>query len=235
MAWLSPPSPPLFKPCLFGHVDHTWNSSLVVDKANKDAEAQETGHKTQNDHWNVITIVILLSAVYNYKQNNTSVKRKGWDTRERNASIDYSLRTPVINSRIVRQSVFSYILLVFLSIFTSHNLCVNIEGPHHLLITLRRMESLSEPIEEFAWQVYHPESRIVTVSISRSNILCDDDPVSTSLRGKCFLRTILLSFSLLHSAVMGPVICEILQMNDAFWPTSNSVSWLREIYTSKSL
>ena len=55
----------------------------MVDKADKDAKAQETRHKTKNDHCNVILILIVLSAFYNYKQNNTSVKRKGWDTIER--------------------------------------------------------------------------------------------------------------------------------------------------------
>ena len=64
---------------------HTWNSSFVVDKADKNAEAQETGDKTQNDHWNLIMIIIVVSAIYIYKQNNTSVKRKGRDPRERQA------------------------------------------------------------------------------------------------------------------------------------------------------
>ena len=54
----------------------------MVDKADKDAKAQEARYKTKNDHCNVI-ILIVLSAFYNYKQNNTSVKRKGWDTIER--------------------------------------------------------------------------------------------------------------------------------------------------------
>ena len=57
----------------------------MVDKADKNAEAQETGHKTQNDHWNLIIILIVVFAIYIYKQNNTSVKRKGRDTRERQA------------------------------------------------------------------------------------------------------------------------------------------------------
>ena len=69
-----PPPAPLFKLCLFGYVDHTWNSSLIVDKADKDAKTQETWYNTQNDHWNG------LSAFYNHKQNSKNVKRK--DTRE---------------------------------------------------------------------------------------------------------------------------------------------------------